>query len=118
MRNMLPFNYSPQDIARQLGQRAKALRIQRQLTQSALAERIGVSVKTLAKFENQGDADMQTVIKTAVALSVSSDLEQVFVKPDIDQSKSLDELIAAESKSPRKRAYAPRAPRAKRNGNS
>jgi len=109
---MLLFIVSPQDVGKQIGERAKALRIQRQLTQQALARRVGVTTKTLAKFENHGKIDMQLLIKIAAVLGVLPSFEQLFSLPDIEHANTLDELLP-KTKS-RKRSFSPRSKRTDR----
>lgn len=106
---MLPLMTSPQDVGKQVGKRAKALRIHRQLTQQVLARRVGVSTKTLAKFENHGKIDLQLLIKIATVLGALPSLEQLFHLPDIEYANTLDELLSKTN--PRKRAFAPRLKR-------
>ncbi len=107
---MLPLIISPQDVGKQVGERAKALRIHRQLTQQVLARRVGVSTKTLAKFENHGKIDLQLLIKIAAVLGALPIFEQLFNLPDVEHANTLDELLS-KTKS-RKRAFAPRFKRA------
>ena len=108
---MLPFIISPQDIGKQIGGRAKALRIQRQLTQQVLARRVGVSTKTVAKFENYGKIDLQLLIKIAAVLGALPNFEQLFNLSDVEHATTLDELLPKTIA--RKRAFSPRLKRTK-----
>ena len=87
---------SPADICRSLADRARAARLAADLTQEGLAERSGVSLGTLKRFERTGAASLEVVARIAIALRLESCFEGLFVPP---RFTSLDEVVAA----PRKR---------------
>ncbi len=87
---------SPLDICRALSARARAARLAANLTQEGLAERSGVSLGTLKRFESTGAASLEAVVRIALALTMESGFERVFQAPRFG---SLDEVIAV----PRKR---------------
>ena len=67
-----------------LGERLRAARLRRKLTQAVLAERVGVSLPTLRKLE-AGDpsSSMASVVRVLQALGLAQ---------DIDKLAALDEL--------------------------
>ena len=67
-----------------LGERLRAARLRRKLTQAVLAERVGVSLPTLRKLES-GDpsSSMASVVRVLQALGLAQ---------DIDKLAALDEL--------------------------
>ncbi|GLQ49970.1 helix-turn-helix domain-containing protein [Dyella flava] len=61
-----------------LGERLRMARLRRKMTQSVMAERVGVSVPTLAKLEG-GDPtiSLATMIRVLSVLNLSSDLDRI-----------------------------------------
>jgi transcriptional regulator with XRE-family HTH domain len=83
---------SPKDICRAVAERARAARLAANLTQEGLAQRSGVSLGSLKRFESSGAASLEAVVRIAVALRMESGFERVFQSP---RFSSLDEVIAA-----------------------
>lgn len=75
----------PRDIQLDLAQRHKRLRKQLGLTQAELAERSGVSLGSLKRFETQGQISLESILKLAHILDRLSDFQEVF-KPEQDLS--------------------------------
>lgn len=95
--NMLSLELSsPADICRSVAARARAARLTADLSQEGLAERAGVSLGTLKRFERTGAASLEVVARIALALRLESGFEGLFIPP---KYTSLEEVIAA----PRKR---------------
>ncbi|MEL7187207.1 MAG: helix-turn-helix transcriptional regulator [Pseudomonadota bacterium] len=46
-----------------IGERLRALRLQQNLSQQALAERVGVSLKTVSNAEDQGRISLETLLR-------------------------------------------------------
>lgn len=84
---------------------AEHLRMQRLavgLTQEGLANRSGVSLPTLRKFEQKGLISLESFLKLMMALNGLEKLVQS-TKPDDDNFSSLDDVLAsAEKKRPKK----------------
>jgi transcriptional regulator with XRE-family HTH domain len=61
-----------------LGQRLRAARLRRKLTQAMLAERVGVTVPTIRKLEG-GDAStsLSVVLRALVVLGLSQDIDRL-----------------------------------------
>ncbi len=61
-----------------LGQRLRAARLRRSMTQEVMAERVGVSTPTLAKLEN-GDpsTSMATVLRVLTVLGLDGDIDLI-----------------------------------------
>lgn len=87
---------SPADICRGVAERARAARLAADLSQEGLAERSGVSLGTLKRFERTGAASLEVVARIALALRLESGFDGLFILPTFT---TLDEVIAA----PRKR---------------
>ena len=72
---------SPSARARQLGERIRSLRLQRNITQAALAESIGVSRPTMASLEKNGRGTIETLAATLYALGRESEFDALLL-PD------------------------------------
>lgn len=81
--------HSPSDIARCVGENAKALRLSRNLSRKTLAEKSGVSESTIKRFETTGVVTLEGIILLATALDELTTVTKLF-KPD--QPNSLEEL--------------------------
>lgn len=80
-----------EDILRGLAERARAFRVLRQLRQEELAERAGVGVMTVRRFEKTGRASIENVLRIAFALRAEAEFEALFQAP---KYRTLDEALA------------------------
>ena len=83
---------TPEDVARRLAEKVQALRLARNWKQATLAERSGVSLGSLQRFERTGLVSLQNLLKLAFALGRLSDFEQPLQPPP---AGSIAELEAA-----------------------
>lgn len=85
-----------------LVQTVRERRLQMDLTQEGLAERSGVPLSTLRKFEQKGVISLDSFLKI---LSVIGGLEEMIevLKPKQNTFKSIDEVLKIEEKSTKKR---------------
>lgn len=72
---------TPIEVARTLGERVKALRLAQNWRRSTLAERAGVGMSTLQRFENTGHITIDNLLKIADALGRLGELEELFAPP-------------------------------------
>jgi len=83
MTEFLDFNFSTADeISLVLAQRLKNLRVQKEITQADMAQRMGVSRSTLNTLENTGKASVTSWIKLVQCLGQETQLQPLF-KPVI-----------------------------------
>ena len=82
---------TPAEQCAALGQRVRALRLQRNITQARLARDAGVSRPTLSVLERSGSASLETLARVLYALGRESELGGL-VAPD--PVMSLDALDA------------------------
>ena len=94
-----PLLMVPQDIMNECAERSRRLRLQQNITQQELAERVGVAVGTIKRFEKTGEAQFRTVLNIALVLRKLEDFTALFSIPDGPTS-----LYHPEPKKPRQRA--------------
>ena len=92
---------APQDICQEIAERLQRVRLNRNMTQRELAERSGVSLGSLRRFERTGDISLGSLVLLAIALSRAGDLDELFVE---------HEVVDLFKPAPRKRLRASRRP--------
>lgn len=87
---------------KKLVENVRERRLQMELTQEGLAERSGVPLSTLRKFEQKGNISLESFLKL---LSVIGGLEEVInaLKPNIPNFKSIDDVLKTEAEIIKKR---------------
>jgi putative transcriptional regulator len=70
-------------IEADLGQRLRAIRIGREITQQQLAELAGVRLNTIHRLENGRGVSLDTFIRVMTALGLQGDLESLLPDADI-----------------------------------
>lgn len=76
---MIQFGLATTDeIAEELATRLRAHRLAQNLQQSELAERAGVSRKTLTTFEQSGKVSLDVFLRIVAALGLSESLSTLF----------------------------------------
>ena len=85
---------TPDEHATALGARLRALRLQRNEAQAALAARVGVSTPTLAALE-AGRGTLQTLARVLYALGREGELDGLLPP---DPPSTLDEVVAPPSR--------------------
>ncbi len=85
---------------RRLGDRARALRLARDLQQDELATRAGLAPSTVMRFEQTGRASIENVLRIATALGADEPFDALFAPP---KYRSIDEALAPTASPPRQR---------------
>src|SRR5690349_17702088 len=98
---MSAYGSSFQEILRDLGERARRLRLLRGLRQEELATRAGLGIATVRRFEKAGTASIENVLRIATALDAESSFEKLFEAPPY---ASLDDALARSEVTRRQRA--------------
>ena len=88
------------ETALTLAERVRELRLNQGWTRKTLAERSGVSLGSLERFERTGLVSLESLLKIANALGRLGEFEQLFHAP---RARSLDELEQRQQKTARKR---------------
>lgn len=84
-----PSLLSPSEIATELGRRLEALRLGHDWRRASLAERTGVSVSTIRRFERTGKITLEHLLRLVDALGRAHELASLLQPPP---ARSLDEL--------------------------
>ena len=103
--NVYPLLMVPQDVMRSCAARVRELRIQQNITQKELAERVGVAEGTIKRFEHTGEIQFRTLLGIALVLGRLDDFADVFKISDVPKS-----LYHPEPKKPRQRARKRKTP--------
>lgn len=86
----------PGEVRLDIAHKHKKLRKQRGLSQKELAERSGVSLGSLKRFETQGQISLESLLKLVFVLGRLSEFENV-LKPD-DNLKHIEKLFDSKKK--------------------
>ena len=88
---MLPLTlWSPPEFTRAVAARARALRLASDLSQAGLAARAGISLASLKRFEHTGAISFASLVRVAIALGATGELETWFRMPAV---ASIDEAL-------------------------
>ena len=91
----------PGEVCSELGHRARARRLALNVSVDEMAQRVGISNKTLGNFERSGRCTLETFVRILEALNAMSDLSEVLVM----QSRSIEDMRLKAEASTRQRAY-------------
>ena len=91
---------TPRETRQTLAARLRALRLARGWRQATLAERSGVSLASLRRFETSGKVSLESLLKLAFALDRLDDFDGLLLPPP---AASIAELEAAEKRPARRR---------------
>ena len=81
---------TPNKIARNLADKIKEHRKKLKISQEVLAQKSGVSLGSIKRFETKYEISLQSFIKIAIALDLDNDLENLFTQKTYT---SIDEII-------------------------
>lgn len=73
----------PHEVVAELGKRLQEQRLQQNLTQAALAKKLGVSVPTISNLENGKNTTLETFISVVFALGLQTELQDLFNQPSL-----------------------------------
>lgn len=91
---------SPEETTLAIAARLKSRRLAQQLTQQGLADRSGVALGTLKKFERSGQISLKSFVRLAIALQDEGALENLMRK---EKFATLDEVLQVDKKRQRGR---------------
>lgn len=79
---MYSLNKTPLEVCKLLAQRHKLLRKKMHLSQVEMAERSGVSLGSIKRFENTGKISLESLLKLAHLMGHLNDFEDTFLPND------------------------------------
>ena len=79
---MIFYSMTPHAIATELGDRIRIARLNADLTQKALAEKAGISIKAVINSE-KGKSTLESIIAILVALEITEQLNSFIPKQEI-----------------------------------
>jgi transcriptional regulator with XRE-family HTH domain len=83
---------TPSEIQKQLGEKAKALRLFHGFKRVTLSEKSGVSAATIRNFEQTGKITLENFIRIAFALHEEHKLNTLFDLPEISSLQEIRKL--------------------------
>lgn len=92
--------FNPYAIAREIASRARQRRLSMNLTQQVLAERSGVSLGSVKRFENRYEISLKHLLRLAVVLDSTAEFSALFPGA---QYQSIKEVLKASELKTRKR---------------
>ena len=90
MNNQFLNQKTPNEIAKSLAEKIKQQRKKLKISQENLAQKSGVSLGSIKRFETKYEISLQSFIKIAIALDLDGDIENLFAKKTYT---SIDEVI-------------------------
>ena len=81
------------EIDKEIAQRIIRIRKRRKISQKELAQRSGVSLGSLKRFEQQGEISLKSLTLLAIALEIENEFDDLFAKVPF---LSLDEVLNEE----------------------
>jgi transcriptional regulator with XRE-family HTH domain len=85
--------FTPFEIAKQLADHVREKRLSLNMSQLSLAERSGVSLGALKKFEGTGKISLESLLKLAVVLGNLNDFSNIFIPKSPESFATLEELL-------------------------
>ena len=103
---MRTFNLlSSQNICADLGERARRLRLGKNLSQAQLAQMTQASLSSVRRLESQGQGSLEFLVRVMQALQVVNQLESLFEEP----AQTIAQAERDQSLALRQRARLPRS---------
>ncbi len=90
MNNQFLNQKTPNEIAKNLAGKIKEQRKKLKISQEILAQKSGVSLGSIKRFETKYEIALQSFIKITIALNLDSDIENLFTTKTYT---SIDEVI-------------------------
>ena len=81
---------TPNEIAKSLADKIKERRKKLKISQEVLAQKSGVSLGSIKRFETKYEIALQSFIKIAIALDLDKDIETLFTQKTYN---SINEVI-------------------------
>ena len=104
---MLSFldNYTldnPDEIAKEIANDFRKLRIEKNLTREQVSEKAGVAVSNIVRFEQKGLISLKNLIGIAMALGYTSEIKNLFSEP---KYSTMEELLQIRKNTNKKKVH-------------
>lgn len=90
------------DIAMKLAADFRARRIEKNMTREQVAEKSGVAVSNIIRFEQKGLISLKNLIGIAMAMEYTSEVKNIFDQP---KYSTMEELSQIRKNTGKKKAY-------------
>lgn len=90
MNNFIFYTKTPNDIAKEFVEKIKRQRKMLKISQVQLAEKSGVSLGSIKRFESKYEISLNSLIKILIVLNLEKDFENLFTQKTYN---SIDEVI-------------------------
>ena len=90
MNNLFINQKTPNEIAKNLADKIKKHRKKLKISQEILAQKSGVSLGSIKRFETKYEISLQSLIKITIVLDLDNDFENLFTQKTYT---SIDEVI-------------------------
>ncbi len=87
--------HTPEEVAHELAQKARRLRLYRNWKQSTLSERSGVALASLRRFERTGEVSLKHLLRLCFALGRLDDFHSVLLQAGAGSIRELEARTAA-----------------------
>ncbi len=82
------------EINNEIASNVQKFRKRKKISQKELAERSGVSLGSIKRFEQTGEISLQSLTKIAIALRAEDELESLFTSANFE---SIEEILNGQS---------------------
>ena len=80
------------DIARALAEDFRKRRVEKNLTREQVAEKSGVAVSNIVRFEQKGLVSLKNLISIAMAMGYTSEVKNIFSEPKYSTMAELSQI--------------------------
>lgn len=87
--------HTPEETAQELAQKTRRLRLLRNWKQTTLAERSGVTLASLRRFERTGQVSLKNLLRLCFTLGRLDDFQPVLLHADANSIRELEAKSAA-----------------------
>lgn len=87
-----------EDVALQMAADFKKRRIEKNMTREVVAERSGVAISNITRFEQKGLISLKNLIDLAIALGYTAELKNVFSQPKYSTMEELQQIRRNQNK--------------------
>ena len=93
---------NPDEIAKEMASDFRKRRIEKNLTREEVADKSGVAVSNIVRFEQKGLISLTNLIGIAMALGYTAEIKNIFSKP---KYSTMEELLQIKRNTNKKKAY-------------